>query len=247
MRTPFALACALWLMSACASAAPRPGLDDIIAQHVAARGGANAIEAVRVFETDIQITEPSFTVDGLYIATRDGSMRVDISAGGERVFTEALDGGHAWSWSSGEGVKEGTAQGAAALRHGIDLPFKLFGLHEMSGQGHRLELTGSETIGGVNFHVLKLTLADGFETLYLVNPATGLIERDRQLRALHVDVDPEPVWIETSYEDYRPVDGVQFAHRQVERELASGKLLSTVTVRTIRVNPAVAAGRFAPR
>ncbi len=246
MNTPLIACCSLWLTSACTVAAPAPGLDDIVARHVSARGGVAAIEAVRVFETDIEITEPSFTVDGAYIATRDGSMRVDISADGERVFTEALDSGRAWSWSLGEGVKEGTAQGAAALRHGIDLPFKLFGLHEMSAQGHRLELAGSETIGGIDYHVLKLTLADGFESLYFINAATGLIERDRQRRALHVDVDPAPVWIETSYEDYRVVDGVQFAHRQVERELAGGKLLSTVTIRAIRINPPVAAGRFAP-
>ncbi len=246
MRTLSALAFALLLLAGCTQTAHEPTLQDVVAQHVAARGGAAAIEAVHTFEGDIQIVEPSFTVNGLYVATRDGSMRVDISAGGERVFTEALDRGRSWSWSPSDGVKEGTAQGAVALRHGIDLPIKLFGLHEMASGGHRLELRGRETIDGTEFHVLRLTLADGFETLYYLNPESGLIERDRQRRALHVDVDPEPVWIETRYEDYRPVAGVVFAHRQVERELESGKLLSTVTLREIRINPRLAPGRFAP-
>jgi hypothetical protein len=42
------------------------------------------------------------------------------------------------------------------------------------------------------------------------------------------------------------VAGALFAHRQVERELESGKLLSTVTVREVRINPPLAPGRFAP-
>jgi hypothetical protein len=244
MRTLSSLTVALLTLTACT--VREPTLDDVIAKHVAARGGATAIEAVRVFEGEIEIVEPSFTVDGLYVATRDGSMRVDISAGGERVFTEALDRGHSWSWSPSHGVKEGTSQGAAALRHGIDLPIKLFGLHEMAARGHRLALQGRETIDGTGYHVLRLTLADGFETLYYVNAESGLIERDRQRRAFHVDVNPKPVWIETRYEDHRPVAGVLFAHRQIERELETGELLSTVTLREVRINPPLAPGRFAP-
>lgn len=246
MKTLPALSFFVLSLAGCTQASREPTLPDVIAQNVAARGGAAAIEAVRVYEGDIEIVEPSFTVEGLYVATRDGNMRVDISAGGERVFTEALDRGRSWSWSPSDGVAEGTAQGAAALRHGIDLPIKLFGLHEMASRGHRLELRGRETVDGTDYQVLRLTLADGFETLYFVNPESGLIERDRQRRALHVDVDPEPVWIETRYEDYRPVAGVQFAHRQVERELETGKLLATVTLREVRINPPLAADRFAP-
>lgn len=221
-------------------------LESVVARHVEARGGAAAIEAVRTYEAELRIAEPTFEVDGRYVATRDGRMRVDISIDGERVFTEALDEGRAWSWSPDQGVGEGSTQGAAALRHGIELPFKLFGLHEMQGRGHRLEFAGSETIDGIEYHVLRLTLDDGFETAYYLNPDTWLIERDRQLRALHVDVDPTAEWIETAYEDYRPVDGVMYAHRQVERQVASGAVLATVTVRTLRVNPPLEPGRFSP-
>ena len=55
------------------------------------------------------------------------------------------------------------------------------------------------------------------------------------------------MWIETSYEDYRPVEGVLFPHRQVERQLATGEVLATVTVRRIRLNPPLGPERFAPR
>ena len=235
----------LGLMAAAAVARPAE-LEAIVARHVAARGGQAAIEAVRTFETTIRIVEPTFEVDGAYVATREGRMRVDILADGQRVFTEALDRDRAWTWNPGDGVREGTPQAAAALRHGIELPFKLFGLHEVRDRGHRLEFVGREEIAGVDYDVLRLTLDDGFETLYYLNAGTGLIDRDRQRRALHVDVDPTPEWIETTYEDYRPVAGVLFPHRQVERQLGSGKVLSTVTVREIRINPPLDPARFIP-
>lgn len=226
------------------AAAGSPELESLVGQNTAARGGAAAIESVTDFQADIRIVEPTFEVDGIYVATRDGRMRIDIVADGERVFAEAIGRERAWSWDPKGGVATASAQGRAALRHGIEFPFKLFGLHEMADRGHRLESAGRERIGGVDYHVLRLTLDDGFQSLYYLNPDTGLIERERQHRALHVDVDPAPAWIETEFSDWRPVGGVLFPHRHVEREVATGKLLATVTTRAIRLNGAPAAERF---
>jgi len=111
------------------------------------------------------------------------------------------------------GASEGSEQGTAALRHGIEFPFKLYGLHELHGRGHRLELLGRQKLDAVDYYQLQRTLDDGFQVQYFVNPDTWLIERERQLRALHVDIDPEPQWIETVFSDYRPVNGVQFPYQ----------------------------------
>lgn len=235
---------ALILLAACGGPTAMSPLDGLIALNTAARGGKDALEAVQTFATDIQIVEPTFTVDGRYVATRDGRMRIDILLNGERVFTEALDRDGGWSWSPDGGVKVTTAQGATALRRGIEFPFKLFGLHDMRARGHRLEIAGRERIGAIDYHVLTLTLDDGFQTRYYLNPDSGLIERERQFRAMHVDVDPNPLWIETEFLDYRPVGGVLFPHSQIERRLESGELLSTTIVSTIRLNTAPGADHF---
>jgi hypothetical protein len=226
------------------AAAESTELAALVARNTAVRGGAAAIESVSVYEADIRIVEPTFEVDGRYIATRDGRMRIDVLADGEHVFTEALGRDRAWSWNPEGGVTTASAQGRAALRHGIEFPFKLFGLHEMADRGHRLESAGQERIGGVDYDVLRLRLDDGFETLYYLNPDTGLIERERQRRAMHVDVDPEPVWIETEFSDWRTAGGVLYPHRMVEREVATGKVLSTTTTLAIRLNSSPPDARF---
>lgn len=116
----------------------------------------------------------------------------------------------------------------------------------MQRRGHRLELAGRESIEGIDYYVLKLTFDDGFVSRYYVNPGTWMIERDRQQRALHVAVDPTLEWIETTYSDFREVGGVLFAHRQIERKVETGEVLSTGMISAIRLNAPLADGRFAP-
>jgi hypothetical protein len=246
MRAISALLAGCVLMASCTDGPEATDLESLVARHVEARGGAEAMEKVATFESDMRIEEPTFAVDGRYVATRDGRMRIDVSMDGSRVFTEALDHERSWSWSPDAGVREGSPQGSAALRHGIEFPFKLFGLHEMAARGHRLELRGRETVDGIDYHVLRLTLDDGFQVTYYVHPDSWLIERERTRRALHVDVDPTPEWIETVYSDYRPAGGILYPYRQVERQVATGNVLSTTTVREIRINPPLAAERVAP-
>jgi hypothetical protein len=52
------------------------------------------------------------------------------------------------------------------------------------------------------------------------------------------------VWIGTEYSEWRPVRGVLYAHRTVERELETGKVLAQTTIRAIRLNTSPPADRF---
>ena len=68
------------LLGGCAIMPGKNSLEELIAQHVAAMGGQAAMEAISTVEYSIQIIEPSFTVDGLYLADRQGRMRIDRAA-----------------------------------------------------------------------------------------------------------------------------------------------------------------------
>lgn len=230
----------------CAATPPSLSMDEILALHTRARGGRDAIESVRSIQMEVTITEPAFSAEGLYVATRDGDMRTDVRVGGERVYTEALDRGRTWSRSQGDrtAAVPGSDAGAAALRHGVESPLKLFGLHEMPARGHTLKPAGRLAIDGTDYYVIEATLADGYQTTYFVNPTTWLIERERQNRPLHVDNDPTPEWIETTFTDYRTVAGVQYPFHQVERQIPTGAVLATTTVGSIAINPPIDTSLF---
>jgi hypothetical protein len=215
-------------------------VEEIIDRNTQAMGGAKAIESVQSVAVDLHIVDPGFTVDGTYRAARPGRMRIDIKAEGKNVYTEAFDGERGWQWK-GEGTPtiEESPKATAALRHGLELPGHLYGLHEVRGRGHRIELVGREKVEAIDYYVLRITLNDGYTTSLYVDPTSWLITRRRDVRPLHVDIDPTPTTIEQRMSDFRPVNGVWFSFANTETDLQTGKLLETTTMKTITINPKI--------
>ena len=212
-------------------------VDEVIDRNTEAVGGRLAIEAIHSVRFDLHIVDPSFTVDATYVAARPGSMRIDINAQGRNVYTEALNAAGAWQWKgSGEPIAA-SAQATAALRHGVELPGHLFGLHELADRGHHLELSGREEIDGINYYVLRLKLVDGYETTLFVDPRSWFITRRRDVRPLHPDVDPTPTTIENRMTDFRRVGHLLFAFASTDVDLATDQTLETTTIRSITLNP----------
>lgn len=226
-------------------AEPADELATWIHKHTEARGGEAAIERVKSLRYHITITEPTFTVDGVYEVDREGRMRIDILKDGRRVFTEALDGRSGWQMGEGEEHgREASPEGTAALWRGTQSPDKLFGLHEMTRLGHKLESAGFEEVEGKRYARVRVTLKDGWETMYYLDPETWLVARTRDHKALHVDLDPKKRPLEESLLDVRPVEGVMRSFRAVGRDLGTGEVVQTSTVSRIEVNPTLEPARF---
>jgi outer membrane lipoprotein-sorting protein len=222
----------------CQCSRPPTTADEVIDRNTKAMGGSAALEAVQAVEFELHIADPTFEVEGTYFAARPGKMRINVSAEGEHVFTEAFDGQKGWQWQRKTNAEKPASEKATAtLRHGVELPGKLFGLHEMNARGNQVELIGRENIDGINYYALRLTLRDGYTTKLYVDPRSWLVTRRRDVRPLHVDVDPTPTTIEQRSSDFRTIGGVQFAFASTETDLQSGQVLETTTVRSVKVNP----------
>jgi hypothetical protein len=225
----------------CVSYASDPlTLDEIVEHNTEAMGGRAAIEAVKSIEIELHIVDPGFEVDGTYRAMRPDKMRIDVKAEGKPVYTEAYDGKRGWQWT-GKGTKtvDESPQATAVLQRGLELPGKLYGLHELREHGHQVALAGREKIDGTDYYALAITMKDGFKTTLYVDPPKWRITRRRDIRPLHIDVDPTPTTIEQKISDFRQVDGVWFPFANTETDLKTGKVLETTTVKDIRLNPPI--------
>lgn len=211
-------------------------LEDVVKLNTEALGGRQAIEKVQSIEIHLTIQEPEFTVDAVYVADRKIRMRIDIYSGGKRVFTEAFDGKKGWQMGEDGIAKDASAEGTAALRNGIFLG-KFFGLHELPSHGHRLQYEGSEVVENVSYHVLKLTLDTGKEVFLYIHPKTGLVERKRDVKALHPDMDPTKKWIESKNSDFRKVEGTLRSFKSEDKDLKTGGIIQTTTVKEVKINP----------
>ena len=77
------------------------------------------------------------------------------------MFTEAWREGRAWQQTADGVVRIVSDAGARALRHGVELPTNLAGLHELEDRGARLTLAPDERIEGRLHYVVRATFPDG--------------------------------------------------------------------------------------
>jgi hypothetical protein len=193
--------------------------------------GGPALRRVNRVRYELQIEEPGFTAVGHYAAERLGRAQIDVFVAEQRVFSEGWDGHAGWQLPQGATKPVATSpDGAAALRHGIEQPGHLWTLADMPQNGHAVEFVGRDSIQGTNYYVVKLTLRDHFESWYWLNPLSCLIERNRNFRAFHPDLDPKRRWTETLFDDYRVDQGVMRSYLSRTVDMATGAVIGTTRI-----------------
>jgi hypothetical protein len=214
-------------------------LDEIVARSVAARGGREALAAVRT----VRMTGRAIAGPG-----REALVRREIARPG-RIRTEFVfqgtTGVYAWDGSAGWRVSpldgrfepEPLPADEAALtaeQADIDGP-----LVDWKAKGHAVELVGKEDLPGGPAHRLKVTLKSGAVRSLWVDAATGLVVRTESMRKLR----GHEVALETVFGDYRETGGVAFA-RSIETGVLGRPRRLRIVVDSVEVNPALDDTRF---
>jgi hypothetical protein len=221
------------------SAGQAPTVDDIVAGHVAARGGREALAAVRT----LRMTGRALAGPG-----REAIVRREI-ARPDRIRTEfvfqgttgvyAWDGGAGWRVSPLDGsleVEALPAEDAASAAELADIDGPLV---DWKAKGHTLELAGSTMLPGGAAHELKLTLKSGGVRRVWVDATTSLVVRLESTRRLR----GHEVALETVFGDYRETGGVAFA-RTIETGVRGRPRRLRIVVESVEVNPVLDDSRF---
>lgn len=219
--------------------------NELLEQHIAARGGREAMAAVTGMTTSLEINEQGATVNGYYAALRVPAprMRIDVIYQGTRVWSEGLDSAGAWKMEQKATAPEVSTKGAGALEHGI--VFNLYGLESIASLGGKLVDAGMDPLDGVHYRVLRATLADGFTTSFYIDPETHLIARRRDVRPLHPDIDMTFKPLENRFEDYRAVSGIMTSFKSSQIDLTTGKVAQTTVNTALAYNPPLTEAQLA--
>jgi hypothetical protein len=184
-------------------------VDDIIAAHLAARGGKERLQALR----SIRETGTVTASDGRVAAVvreiqRPGLFRLEFSyQGTTSVF--AHDGQSGWQIAPLQGEfeprampPEADAAGGADQRD-IEGP-----LVDWRKKGHAVELVGRETIAGAETDKLKVTLRGGVVRHDYVDVASHMVVRSDVSRIVR----GHRTELQTTFSDFRKVSGIVFPH-----------------------------------
>lgn len=228
-------------LALCAACGGTSAAANLIERHVVAVGGRERLEAIHSLQI-IGILNERGTLHPMFIdRRRPNLLRVRMLHGGELVFTEAYTGSRSWEGPPGKEECTPGPAAAAATRHAaeqFDDPLIAAGQ-----TGATVRIVGRERLGERSAYRVDVTQADGTAGSYYLDAQSGLLLRERSRRALHPG-QAERI-IEVVYDDYRPVSGVLYAFRALERDQATGEPLTVMRVDWMEANVALGDSAFA--
>jgi hypothetical protein len=225
------------------AAPPTPDVDNIIAKHIAARGGAERMHAISsvMFEKG-KYSEPGH--EGMGEATMMLMRPYYKLVGDPRRKNDLMEGydGAAWEYYSDPGFEIRTTGAASkAARHFADVDGPLL---DYRLKGYKAELAGSEIIAGHPTYEVRITMPDGYETDNFIDQKTYLILASGHTAKVHAF--GNEVTSRTQYSDFRSVAGVLFPFRSTEVEVGTGKELNAMQWGSITANQPIPVSWFSP-
>jgi hypothetical protein len=236
-------ACTFLALALAAPPASAPTVEEIVAKHLAARGGREALRALRT----VRMTGRAMAGPG-----REAIVRREV-VHPDRIRTEFVFQGTTgiYVWNRGTGWRVSPLDGrldpeplapeeAAAAAEQADLEGPLV---DWKAKGHTVERVGEAALPGGPAHELKVTLKSGSTRRVFVDVATGQVVRTESPRRLR----GHEVTLETVFDDYRKVGGVSFPHA-IEMGARDRPRRLRVVVESVEINVPLDDARFrAPR
>ena len=232
----------LVLLGAGSVATTSPSVDEIVAQHVAALGGMDAILAVHSFVRHGWYREGDFYLDNTYVAQMRPFYRVIGSP--EHELDELHEGydGSAWEYYPDPGLVVRTgAEAARTTRHSAMFDDALV---TYRAAGTAFTYGGTQRFLGKTVYVLHGVLADGFHEDYFVDSQTFLIDGRSEVVPMHAYGRRYHTY--NVFGDYRAEGGVMMSHSFREVDSATGKVLDSGGDSRIDINPSLPRAIFSP-
>ncbi len=213
-----------------AQEAEEPGeLDRVLTMHLEARGGLEklrSIQSARATGTmSVQGMEARFTIQ----LRRPNQVRVEGDFGGMALI-QAFDGEQAWGQQPGQpkpAAVEGDAAAAQAADAVLSSPW-----FEYTEPGYEVELAGREEIENGEAWKLVVTAPGGVTHQVFIGTEDGLEKKRISKADFGFGLEDS----ETRFEDYREVDGLMLAHRQI---LSSPMGEMPLTLDSYEINPEI--------
>ena len=204
-------------------------LDRVLAMHLEARGGLEKLRLIQGARATgtmlVQGMEAPFTIH----LRRPNQVRVEGDFGGMALI-QAFDGEQAWGQQPGQPkpvVVEGEAAAAQAADAALSSPW-----FEYTEPGYVVELAGREEIESGEAWKLMVTTPAGVTHQVFIGTEDGLEKKRISQADFGFGLEDSA----TRFEDYREVDGLMLAHRQI---LVSSMGEMPLNLNSYEINPEI--------
>ena len=182
--------------------------DELVAKNVAARGGMEALSAIKSLRLQGKLHIANFGVDVEASQTykRPGDYRFEGTLQG-MTMVQSYDGKEAWKIFPFQGRKDPERTSADDAKELADQADFEGGWVNAAAKGNKLEYLGTEDVDGTDAHKLKVALANGNVQYVWFDPDAFLVIRTLKQRTVRGVEQRE----ESDYSDYEKVNGIYVA------------------------------------
>ncbi len=184
---------------------PRLTVDELVAKNIQAKGGAEALQALKSVRLvgKMLLNDGQLSVAYTQTKKRPGSVRAEFTLQGMTA-VQSYDGAQGWKISPFQGRKDPeklSSDDTKALLEDADIDGPLV---DWKAKGSTVEYLGTEDVDGTLAHKLKVTRKNGDITLVFLDP-----EHFLEIRTLDQRIEQgAQVEVETDLGDYEKVAGV---------------------------------------
>jgi hypothetical protein len=216
-----------------------PSLDEIIARHIAARGGAERLHALQTMRAiGVEIFPDGKEARVVREVARPGRVRIEVTYQGlSSVY--AHDGTNGWEVVPQQGRFEPEALPAAVAKPSVDQLDIEGPLLDWRAKGHAVTLVGRATIGNRLAYELQEKLSSGAVRHDYIDTDTYLVLRTDTERVFA----GRKAMLETTFGDYKKVGGLAFPHHVVVQRHGRAQGMELI-VETIELDPVIDPARF---
>lgn len=212
-----------------AAAAAAPTVDALIAKNLQAKGGEAKLKAIQSMRMSGRVSIQGMELPMTITAKRPNLMRQEMQIQDKKIVT-AFDGEKAW-WinpmTGSETAQELTGPQADMAKDQSDFDGALI---DWKAKGHTVELAGTEDVGGVKTHKLKVTKKNGQVQYFYLDPESGIEVKT----ATQMPQGGTTMSVETELSDYRSIDGIMLPHAL--KTSINGSQTASITVDKIELN-----------
>ncbi len=237
-------ACAVTVSLAGAAGAAAPaGLsaDEIIARHVAARGGLPAIKAIKSLRMTGVMRPPGFDAELRYdeLIARPGQVRIDATLQGLTI-VQAYDGAAGWQIQPFQGRKDAETVSADDIKSLAEEADFESALIDYRAKGAAVQNLGTLNVDGAPALALRVTLKNGDRQTFYLDPDALMTIRMTTVQIVR----GAEIVTRNDYGDYEKVDGVYFPF-EISSGPEAGGPRQRVTYKRITANPPLTPAVFA--
>lgn len=216
-------------------------LADVLSRNIEARGGEEALKAVKTIRASGYLAAGSYHVEFVQENKRPDKVREEnIVQGLTRI--DAYDGKTGWRVNPFNGRREAqllSADDVKGLAEDADIDGPLVDYNQ---KGHKAELLGHDSVEGTDCYKVRLTLNNGDMRTYYIDTDSNLEIKFESQRVVRGSLEEN----ETYLGDYEKVDGLYYPFSfEIAPKGTSEADRVHYTVEKIEVNVPLSDDRFA--